>query len=70
VVIGRSLSLKFAAARSLDPVTFRLAWIPGFGGDQPPFFLRAVNGFYKEAGIDLKIIDGRGAASSATLLSQ
>jgi NitT/TauT family transport system substrate-binding protein len=64
------LAVQPARAQKLDEVTLRLAWIPGFGGDQPPFFLGAGKGFYREVGIDLKIIEGKGAAPNATLLAQ
>lgn len=64
------LSSVGAIAQTADKVSLRLAWIRGFGGDQPPFFLGVAKGFYKEAGIDLTILDGRGAASNATLLAQ
>ena len=65
-----SLGSASAVAQAPDKVSLRLAWIRGFGGDQPPFFLGVAKGFYKDAGIDLTILDGRGAASNATLLAQ
>jgi len=65
-----SSDLHPARAQKLDEITLRLAWIPGFGGDQSPFFLGAAKGFYRDAGIDLKIIEGKGAAPNATLLAQ
>lgn len=64
------LSTVGSFAATPDKVSLRLAWIRGFGGDQPPFFLGVAKGFYKEVGIDLTILDGRGAASNATLLAQ
>jgi NitT/TauT family transport system substrate-binding protein len=65
-----AIVLQPVSARALDQVTLRLAWIAGFGGDQVPFFLGKSKGFYKEQGIELTIVDGRGAASNATLLAQ
>ena len=69
-VLSALLEVPPARAQKLDEITLRLAWIPGFGGDQPPFFLGAAKGFYREAGIDLRIIEGKGAAPNATLLAQ
>ena len=65
-----SLGSASAVAQAPDKASLRLAWIRGFGGDQPPFFLGVAKGFYKDAGIDLTILDGRGAASNATLLAE
>ena len=62
--------LAQAQTPARDEVTLRLAWIPGFGGDQLPFFLGQALGFYRDAGIDLKIIEGKGAAPNAALLAQ
>jgi len=70
MVTAMAFLLQPVSAQPLDQVTLRLAWIAGFGGDQVPFFLGYAKGFYKEQGIDLKIVDGRGAASNATLLAQ
>lgn len=70
VVTAMAFLLQPVSAQPLDQVTLRLAWIAGFGGDQVPFFLGNAKGFYNEQGIDLKIVDGRGAASNATLLAQ
>ena len=70
MVTAMAFLLQPVSAQPLDQVTLRLAWIAGFGGDQVPFFLGNAKGFYKEQGIDLKIVDGRGAASNATLLAQ
>jgi len=70
MVTAIALVLQPAWGQPLDQVTLRLAWIAGFGGDQTPFFLGNAKGFYKEQGIDLKIVDGRGAASNATVLAQ
>ena len=70
MVTAMAFLLQPVSAQPFDQVTLRLAWIAGFGGDQVPFFLGNAKGFYKEQGIDLKIVDGRGAASNATLLAQ
>lgn len=57
-------------AQKLDEVSLRLAWIPGFAGDQPPFYLGVAKGFYRDVDIDLKILEGKGAAPNAALLAQ
>ena len=59
-----------ARAENLDQVTLRLAWIPGFAGDQAAFYLGIAKDFYRDAGIDLKIVEGKGAAPNAALLAQ
>src|SRR5262249_35034719 len=69
-VTSGCLAVQPAPAQKVDEISLRLAWIPGFAGDQPPFFLGAAKGFYREVGIDLKIIEGKGAAPNATLLAQ
>ena len=56
------------ADHPLDEVVLRLAWTAGGGGDQPPFFLGLEKGWYREVGIDLKIIEGKGAAPNVQLL--
>jgi len=59
-----------AIAQTPTSVTLRLAWIPGLGGDQPAYFLGVEKGFYKQAGIDLRLVEGKGAAPNSTLLAQ
>lgn len=55
---------KPAAAKGpLQPVTFRLAYI--IEGYEAPYFLALERGYYRQAGIDLKIEQGRGSANTA-----
>lgn len=50
----------------LTPVSLRLEWITS--SYHAPFFLGVDKGFYKEAGIDLKLNEGRGSVQVAQLV--
>lgn len=51
-------SLTATHAADVKQVTLQLDWLPtGYHG---PIFLALQKGYYRDAGIDLKIIDGQG----------
>ena len=50
-----------------DAVSFRLNWY--MGGAHAPFFLGKERGYYREAGIDLTINEGRGSANTAQVVA-
>ena len=59
--------LLAAPALAEDAVSFRLNWY--MGGAHAPFFLGKERGFYREAGIDLTINEGRGSANTAQVVA-
>ena len=50
-----------------DAVSFRLNWY--MGGAHAPFFLGKERGYYRDAGIDLTINEGRGSANTAQVVA-
>jgi NitT/TauT family transport system substrate-binding protein len=69
VVLGLGLTLAFpATAQPLTPVKVLLdwAWLPYHA----PFLIAQERGYYKEAGLDVTLEQGRGSATTALLLSQ
>jgi NitT/TauT family transport system substrate-binding protein len=66
--IGLLLAMLLAApAWAEDAISFRLNWY--MGGAHAPFFLGKERGFYREAGIDLTINEGRGSANTAQVVA-
>jgi NitT/TauT family transport system substrate-binding protein len=55
-----------ASAQALKEVKFSTEFAPH--GFHAPFYLAKEKGWFKEAGIDLKLIDGRGSASVINLI--
>lgn len=60
------LSLS-SSALALDKVTYQLDWLPG--GDKAPIYAGIQQGFFKEAGIEVKISSGRGSTDALTKLA-
>jgi NitT/TauT family transport system substrate-binding protein len=54
------------AARADDPASLRLDWVPV--GFHAPFFLALGRGYYKAAGLDVTIGDGKGSSHTAQLI--
>ena len=48
------------APASLQPVTLQLTWI--ISGYHAPFVLALEKGYYRQAGLDVKIVEGRGSS--------
>jgi len=59
--------LSAAPASAEDAASFRLNWY--MGGAHAPFFLGKERGYYREAGIDLTINEGRGSANTAQVVA-
>lgn len=55
-----------AAAQSLEKVSLRLDWTAV--GYHAPFYLGVAKGYYRDAGLDVQILDGKGSANTATLV--
>lgn len=57
------------ASEAADPVKlkFRLNYVPS--GSHSPFFLAVQKGWYKDAGLDVEIEDGRGSAQTISLVA-
>ncbi len=60
------LGLAFPVT-ALDRATLRLDWVRF--GLHIPFFIGVEKGFYKEAGIDLKVLEGKGSGTTIQLVS-
>ena len=54
-------------AQALTPVTVRLAFI--YNGHRSPYLLGQDKGFYKEEGLDVKVLEGKGTTSSMQLVA-
>jgi len=54
---------RLSQAQSLVPAKLRLNWL--LGGAQAPFRLGEERGYFKGAGIDIEILEGRGAGVTA-----
>jgi len=52
---------------ALDRVTLRLDWV--LMGKGSPFFVGVEKGYYKEVGIDLTILEGKGSGSTIQLIA-
>jgi NitT/TauT family transport system substrate-binding protein len=62
------LALPFAAvAQAPTPVTLRLDWA-AVGTYQSGFYLAQTRGYYKDAGLDVKILEGRGSNTTIQLV--
>jgi len=55
-----------AAGTNVEPASLRVDWL--FRGYHSPFFLGVEKGWYREAGIDLEIREGRGSGSVVLLV--
>src|SRR5579859_329402 len=54
------------AADSAHTITVRMDWLPS--GYQTPFFLAQEKGWYQKAGLDVKIDQGNGSATTVQLV--
>ena len=61
------LMVSEAGAQTLTPVTVRLAFI--YNGHRSPYLLGQDKGFYKEEGLDVKVLEGKGTTSSMQLVA-
>jgi NitT/TauT family transport system substrate-binding protein len=51
------------AAQANEPVSFLLNWVAG--GDHAPYYYAQKMGWYKDAGIDLTLLQGKGSVAAA-----
>jgi NitT/TauT family transport system substrate-binding protein len=56
-----------AAAAPLTPVTFQLNWVAG--GANAGFAAAVAEGFYKEVGLDVTLVQGNGSGNTAQLVA-
>lgn len=61
-----ALTLGAAAAQANDAVTFSIDWLPA--GDKAVAYYGVQKGFFKEAGLDVSIVVGRGSSDVVTKL--
>lgn len=62
IAIGTS-----ASALAADKVTFQLDWLPG--GDKAPVYVGIQEGFFKDAGLEVKVASGRGSTDAITKIA-
>src|SRR3974390_2149737 len=62
-VLALALLCCARAAQANEPVTFLLNWVAG--GDHPPYYYAQKMGWYKDAGIDLTLLQGKGSSVAA-----
>lgn len=55
------------AAAQLTPVTFQLNWVAG--GANAGFAAAVAEGYYKAAGLDVKLVEGNGSGNTAQLVA-
>jgi NitT/TauT family transport system substrate-binding protein len=66
LAIGIGIASGAAAAQG-TPVTFQLNWMAG--GPNAGFAAALAEGYYKDAGLDVKIVQGNGSANTAQLVA-
>lgn len=54
-------------AMAADKVTFQLDWLPG--GDKAPVYVGVQEGFFADAGLEVKIASGRGSTDAVTKIA-
>ena len=66
VLAGIALAAGGASAQ-LTPVTFQLNWVAG--GANAGFAAAVAEGYYKAAGLDVKLVEGNGSGNTAQLVA-
>jgi NitT/TauT family transport system substrate-binding protein len=66
MVVGLGLTAVNGASAQ-TPITFQLNWVAG--GANAGFAAAVVEGFYKEAGLDVKVVEGNGSGNTAQLVA-
>jgi NitT/TauT family transport system substrate-binding protein len=61
-----TIGVTEAGAQTLEPASLRMDWTPI--SYHAPFYLANARGYYRAAGIDLKMEDGRGSGSTIQLI--
>jgi NitT/TauT family transport system substrate-binding protein len=62
-VLALALLCGARAAAANEPVSFLLNWVAG--GDHAPYYYAQKLGWYKDAGIDLTLLQGKGSVAAA-----
>lgn len=62
-----AVSLAACGAQAQTPITFQLNWVAG--GANAGFSSAVAEGFYKEAGLDVKVVEGNGSGNTAQLVA-
>jgi NitT/TauT family transport system substrate-binding protein len=65
VMSALALGLSVAAAQAQTPLVFQLNWTAG--GANAGFAAAVAEGFYKEVGLDVKLVEGNGSGNTAQL---
>lgn len=65
-VIASAMALAPARAQESAKITAMMDWAPH--GMHAPFYLALAKGWFKEAGVEVKIVDGKGSASTVGLV--
>jgi NitT/TauT family transport system substrate-binding protein len=67
-IVGAGLALALStAASAATPVTFQLNWVAG--GPNAGFAAAVAEGFYKDAGLDVTLVQGNGSGNTAQLIA-
>jgi NitT/TauT family transport system substrate-binding protein len=66
LVVVSSTALASPRETDLKKVTLRLDWL--YGGEHAPYYVAAAKGYFKDAGLDVKIAEGNGSTVSAKLV--
>lgn len=62
-----TLSVCAFSAQAQTPITFQLNWVAG--GANAGFAAAVAEGYYKEAGLDVKLVEGNGSGNTAQLVA-
>jgi NitT/TauT family transport system substrate-binding protein len=62
LIVGVALAWG-GSAHAAEPVSFLLNWVAG--GDHAPYYYAQKMGWYKDAGIDLTLLQGKGSVAAA-----
>ena len=65
VMSALALGLSVAAAQAQTPLVVQLNWTAG--GANAGFAAAVAEGFYKEVGLDVKLVEGNGSGNTAQL---
>ncbi|MGQ8366737.1 ABC transporter substrate-binding protein [Glaciecola sp. 1036] len=63
-VIAIFIFLHIPAVSAKQPIVFQLDWLPG--GDKSPVYVAIQQGFFEQAGFQVKVLTGRGSTDSIT----
>ena len=64
---GAAMALSALAVQAQTAITFQLNWVAG--GANAGFAAAVAEGFYKEAGLDVKLVEGNGSGNTVQLVA-